>query len=75
MHASGMLAHEAIEGALAALGAAFRGAIQQNAAKLIEMAGVAPREGFETPERVMDLVREGVERYTAILRAAGVQPE
>jgi tripartite-type tricarboxylate transporter receptor subunit TctC len=61
--------------AVAALGAAFRGAIQRNAAKLIEMAGVAPRAGFETPERVMGLVREGVERYTAILRAAGVQPE
>ena len=59
---------------MAALGAAFRGAIQQNAAKLNEMAGVAPRAGFETPEQVMDLVRESVERSTAILRAAGVQP-
>lgn len=59
----------------AALGAAFRGAIQQNAAKLNEMAGVAPRAGFETSAQVMALVREGVERYTAILRAAGVQPE
>jgi tripartite-type tricarboxylate transporter receptor subunit TctC len=61
--------------AVAALGAAFRGAIQQSSAKLIEMAGVSPRAGFETPEQVMGLVREGVERYTAILRAAGVQPE
>jgi len=60
---------------VAALGAAFRDAIQQSAAKLVEMAGVAPRPGFETPEQVMTLVREGVERYTAILRAAGVQPE
>jgi tripartite-type tricarboxylate transporter receptor subunit TctC len=60
---------------VAALGAAFRGAIQQNAAKLTEMAGVTPRAGFETSEQVMKLVREGVERYTAILRAAGVQPE
>lgn len=60
---------------VAALGAAFRGAIQQNAAKLNEMAGVAPRAGFETSAQVMALVREGVERYTAILRAAGVQPE
>src|SRR5215207_4489813 len=60
---------------VAALGAAFRGAIQRNAAKLVEMAGVAPRAGFETSEQVMDFVREGVERYTAILRAAGVQPE
>ncbi len=61
--------------ALAALGAAFRGAIQQNAAKLHELAGVAPRAGFETSDQVMALVREGIERYTAILRAAGVQPE
>lgn len=60
---------------VAALGAAFRGAIQQNVAKLNELAGVAPRAGFETPGQVMTLVREGVESYTAILRAAGVQPE
>ena len=32
---------------VAALGAAFRGAIQQNAAKLLELAGVAPRAGFD----------------------------
>ncbi|MCB4821970.1 Bug family tripartite tricarboxylate transporter substrate binding protein [Roseicella aerolata] len=60
---------------LAALGAAFREAIGQSAPKLVEMAGVSPRAGFETPEQVMALVREGVDRYTAILRAAGVQPE
>ena len=60
---------------LSALGAAFRTAIQQNAGKLSEMAGVAPRPGYETPEQVMTLVREGVDQYTAILRAAGVQPE
>jgi len=60
---------------VASLGAAFRNAIQQNAPKLNEMAGVAPRAGFETSEQVMKFVREGVESYTAILRAAGVQPE
>ncbi|MCB4825375.1 Bug family tripartite tricarboxylate transporter substrate binding protein [Roseicella aerolata] len=60
---------------LATLGAAFRAAIQQSAEKLIQVAGVAPRAGFEAPEQVMALVRESVERYTAILRAAGVQPE
>ena len=60
---------------VAALGAAFRGAIGQSAGKLVEMAGVAPRDGYETSEQVMALVREGVERYSAILRAAGVQPE
>jgi tripartite-type tricarboxylate transporter receptor subunit TctC len=60
---------------LAALGAAFRGAIQQNAPRLSEMAGVTPRPGFETSESVMKVVRDGVESYTRILRAAGVQPE
>jgi tripartite-type tricarboxylate transporter receptor subunit TctC len=60
---------------LAGLGAGFRAAIQQNAQKLQEMAGVTPRAGYDTPEQVMALVREGVERYSAILRAAGVQPE
>ncbi|MBW8268628.1 Bug family tripartite tricarboxylate transporter substrate binding protein [Caldovatus aquaticus] len=60
---------------LASLGAAFRQAIRQNADKLREMAGVTPRDGYDTPEQVMALVREGVERYTAILRAAGVQPQ
>ena len=60
---------------LAALGAAFRSAIAQNAAKLGELAGVTPRPGYDTPEQVMALVREMVERYTAILREAGVQPE
>jgi len=60
---------------LAALGTAFRGAIQQSAARLSDLAGVTPRTGFDTPEQVMTLVRQGVEQYTAILRAAGVQPE
>ncbi|HEY4253245.1 MAG TPA: tripartite tricarboxylate transporter substrate-binding protein [Roseomonas sp.] len=60
---------------LAALGSAFRSAIQQNIPKLNEMAGVAPRAGYETPEQVMTLVREGADQYTAILRAAGVQAE
>ena len=60
---------------LAALGAAFRQAITQSAPRLTELAGVAPRAGFETNAQVMTLVREGVEEYTRILRAAGVQPE
>lgn len=58
-----------------ALGAAFRGAVQQSAPRLTELAGVAPRAGFETPERVMQLVSESVQQNTAVLRAAGVQPE
>lgn len=61
--------------AVAALGAAFRAAVQQNAARLTEMAGVAPRAGFETPEQVMNLVKEDVANFTRVLRAAGVQPE
>jgi hypothetical protein len=36
---------------------------------------VAPRDGFDTNAKVMTLVREGVENYTRILRAAGVQAE
>ncbi|MCZ8146971.1 MAG: tripartite tricarboxylate transporter substrate-binding protein [Roseomonas sp.] len=61
--------------AVAALGAAFRSAVQQNAARLTEMAGVAPRPGFDTPEQVMNLVKEDVANFTRVLRAAGVQPE
>ncbi len=61
--------------AVAALGAAFQTAIRQNAEKLNELAGVKPRAGYETPQQVMALVRQGVEQYTSILRAAGVQPE
>jgi tripartite-type tricarboxylate transporter receptor subunit TctC len=60
---------------VAALGAAFRQAISQSAARLTELAGVAPRDGFDTNAKVMTLVREGVENYTRILRAAGVQAE
>jgi tripartite-type tricarboxylate transporter receptor subunit TctC len=60
---------------VAALGAAFRQGIQQSAARLTELAGVAPRDGFDTSAKVMTLVREGVDNYTRILRAAGVQPE
>lgn len=60
---------------VAALGAAFRTAIQQNAAKLTEMAGVSPRAGYETSDQVMRLVGDGVRQYTAILRAAGVEPQ
>jgi tripartite-type tricarboxylate transporter receptor subunit TctC len=54
------------------LGAAFQRAIVQNADRLTQMAGVTPRPGFDTPEKVKALVRDGVERYSAILRNAGV---
>jgi tripartite-type tricarboxylate transporter receptor subunit TctC len=33
---------------------------------------VSVRPGYETPEQVMALVREGIERNTRILRDAGV---
>ena len=61
--------------AVAALGVAFRAAIQQSAPRLNEVAGVAPRAGLDTPDKVMGVVRDGVQQYTSILRAAGVQPE
>ncbi|MGG5822385.1 Bug family tripartite tricarboxylate transporter substrate binding protein [Falsiroseomonas sp. HW251] len=61
--------------ALAALGDAFRLAIQQSAARVNEMTGVAPRAGFESSAQVMALVRDGIETNTRLLRAAGVQPE
>jgi len=57
------------------LGAAFQTAIQQSAPRLNELAGVVPRPGYETPDQVMNLVREGVKTYTDVLRAAGVRPE
>jgi tripartite-type tricarboxylate transporter receptor subunit TctC len=60
---------------VAALGAAFRQAIQQSAARLNDLAGVAARPGFETNAQVMALVRETMDSHTRILRAAGVQPE
>ncbi|MGG5820612.1 Bug family tripartite tricarboxylate transporter substrate binding protein [Falsiroseomonas sp. HW251] len=60
---------------LASLGDAFRQAIQQSAPKLLDLAGVAPRAGYDTPEKVMELIRTSVEEQTRILRAAGVQPE
>jgi tripartite-type tricarboxylate transporter receptor subunit TctC len=60
---------------VAALGAAFQAAIQQSAPRLNELAGVVPRAGYETPDQVMNLVREGVKTYTDVLRAAGVKPE
>ena len=61
--------------AVAALGAAFRDAIQQSAPALNFMAGVTPRAGYETPEQVMALIRTSVAQHTATLRAAGFQPE
>lgn len=57
---------------VAALGAAFRAGIQQIAPRLIEMTGVAPRPGFDTPAQVMALVRESVAMNTRVLRTAGV---
>jgi hypothetical protein len=62
--------------ARAALGDAFRRAIQQTAAPVNEMPGVAPRPGFETSAQVMALVREGIATNTRLLasrgRAAGI---
>lgn len=60
---------------VAALGAAFRTGIERSAARMVEMAGVAPRAGFDTPEKVMQRVREDIELNTRVLRQAGVQPQ
>lgn len=61
--------------ALAALGDAFRQAIQRSAERVIELTGVTPRSGFETSAQVMALVQTGIGANTRLLRAAGVQPE
>lgn len=61
--------------ALAALGDAFRQAIQRSAERVNEMTGVTPRGGFETSAQVMALVQTGIGTNTRLLRAAGVQPE
>jgi tripartite-type tricarboxylate transporter receptor subunit TctC len=60
---------------VAGLGAAFRSAIQQSSARLNELAGVSPRPGFDTSEKVMEVVRTGIASYTQILRRAGVEPQ
>ncbi|MEI6162281.1 MAG: tripartite tricarboxylate transporter substrate-binding protein [Roseococcus sp.] len=60
---------------VAALGEAFRAAIQQTAPRLAELAGVSPRAGYDTSAQVMALIRASIEQQTSILRAAGVQPE
>jgi tripartite-type tricarboxylate transporter receptor subunit TctC len=59
---------------LAALSAAFQAGLAQHRARLLEL-GEEPRPGFATNEQVMGFVRSQMERYTALLRAAGVQPE
>lgn len=61
--------------AVSALGNAFRRAVEQSAPRLAELAGVRPRAGFDTSQRVMALVRESMNQYGQVLRAAGVQPE
>lgn len=60
---------------VAALGVAFRAAIQQTAPRLAELAGVSPRAGYESSEQVMALIRASITQQTGILRAAGVQAE
>jgi tripartite-type tricarboxylate transporter receptor subunit TctC len=60
---------------VAALSAAFRTAIERIAPRMIELAGVAPRAGYDTSAKVMDLVRQDVALNTRVLREAGVQPQ
>lgn len=61
--------------ALAALGDAFRLAIQRSAERVNELTGVTARGGFETSAQVMALVQTAIGTNTRLLRAAGVQPE
>lgn len=60
---------------VAALGEVFRAAIRQAAPRLSELAGVSPRAGYESSAQVMALLQASITQQTAILRAAGVQPE
>lgn len=57
---------------VATLGAAFRTAIERIAPRMIEMAGVAPRAGYDTPAKVMERVKADIETNSRVLRAAGV---
>ena len=42
-------------------------------AKNFEANGYAPIGG--TPQQFADLLKDGIERYGAIIKAAGIQPE
>lgn len=59
---------------LAALSNAFHAGLRQHTTRLLEF-GEEPRPGFATSAQVMAFVRSETERYSSILRAAGVRPE
>lgn len=58
---------------LASLSQAFHAGLRVHTERLLGF-GEEPRPGFTESRRVMEFVREETERYSSILRAAGVQP-
>jgi len=58
---------------LAALSEAFHAGLRVHTERLLGF-GEEPRAGFSESARVMAFVRSETERYTNVLRAAGVQP-
>ena len=60
--------------ALAALSGAMQAGLVQLRPRLMEF-GEEPRPGFATPAEVRAFLRGETERYSAVLRAAGVRPE
>jgi tripartite-type tricarboxylate transporter receptor subunit TctC len=59
---------------VAALNAAFNAALRQIEPRLTEL-GLQIKREVATPEQVMGFIRGELERYAAVLRAAGVRPE
>jgi tripartite-type tricarboxylate transporter receptor subunit TctC len=59
---------------VAALSAAFNAGVRRIEPRLTEL-GLQIKGGVETPEQVDAFIRVELERYAAVLRAAGVRPE
>lgn len=59
---------------VAALNTAFNESVRRLEPRLTEL-GLQNKEGVETPGQVDTFIRSELERYAAVLRAAGVQPE
>ncbi|WP_191085843.1 Bug family tripartite tricarboxylate transporter substrate binding protein [Roseococcus microcysteis] len=59
---------------LASLSQAFHAGLRVHTERLLGF-GEEPRPGFTESARVMEFVRAETERYSSILRAAGVRPE
>jgi tripartite-type tricarboxylate transporter receptor subunit TctC len=57
-----------------ALSTAFNESVRRIEPRMTEL-GLQGKEGVETPRKVDAFVRAELDRYAAVLRAAGVQPE